>query len=296
MVGRGWSARAVVAMSAVSLLLAGCAPSFAAETGGTSTATSSTTASAGASPIISAVPSSSPTPSATPSPAATRTGPWSVVALGDSVPAGAGCGCTPFPQLSAALLAAPGSGEVPTADDAVNGATSTDVLDAVTTDREVQSDVAAADIVEIEIGANDVAYSAACGTTVSCYEPTVPVVEQNVRAIVAEVRTLTAARTALVVLLDYWNVWLGGTYAAAQGQAYVDASTALTGQVDAAIRQVAAETGAVYVDVRAAFKGPAYTNDETRYLAPDGDHPNARGHATIAQAVVSAVRSTLQDP
>lgn len=290
MVRRVRRSRVVIAMSAVSLVLAGCAPSFASE----APRTSSTTTSAGASPTISAVASPSPTLSATPSPSPSHTGPWSVVALGDSVPAGAACSCTPFPQLSAALLAAPGSGEVPTADDAVNGATSADVLDSVTTDRKVQSDVAAADIVEIEIGANDAAYSAACGTTVSCYQPTVPIVEQNVRAIVAEVRTLTAARGALVVLLDYWSVWLGGTYAAAQGQAYVDAAAAVTSQVNAAIRQVAADTGATYVDVRAAFKGPGYTNDETRFLAPDGDHPNARGHATIAQAVVSAVRATLQ--
>ncbi len=246
------------------------------------------------SPTVAAIPGSSPTPSATPSLSPSHTGPWSVVALGDSVPAGGGCGCTPFPQLSAALLAAPGSGGVPTADDAVNGATSTDVLNAVMTDREVQADVAAADIVEIEIGANDVEYNDTCGTTASCYQPTVPIVEQNVQDIVAEVHALTQDHPVLVVLLDYWNVWLGGTYAAARGQAYVDASDAVTAQVNAAIRQAAAATGSTYVDVRAAFKGPGYTNDETRYLAPDGDHPNARGHATIAQAVVTAVRATLQ--
>ena len=228
------------------------------------------------------------------SPGATHSAPLSVVALGDSVPSGAACGCTPFPQLSASLLAAPGTGEVPTADDAVDGATSTDVLSAVLTDHEVQADVAAADVVEIEVGANDVEYSDACGTTVSCYQPTVPTVEQNVRAIVAEVHALTQGHPAVVVLLDYWNVWLGGTYAAAQGQAYVDAATAVTDQVNTAIRQVAADTGSTYVDVRAAFKGPDYTNDETRYLASDGDHPNARGHATIARAVVSAVRSAPQ--
>ena len=261
-------------LCAVVLLLAACAPTAASSIGRGSWAPSRVTA----------------------SPGATGSDPLTVVALGDSVPAGGGCGCTPFPQLSAALLAAPGSGEVPTADDAVNGATSADVLDSVTTDREVQSDVAAADIVEIEIGANDVAYSAACGTTVGCYGPTVPIVEQNVRAIVAEVRALTAARATLVVLLDYWSVWLGGTYAAAQGQAYVDAAAAVTGQVDAAIRQVAADTGATYVDVRAAFKGPSYTNDETRYLAPDGDHPNASGHALIARAVVTAISAALHRP
>lgn len=183
---------------------------------------------------------------------------------------------------------------MPTTDDAVNGATSTDVLAALSTDTEVQADVAAADIVEIEIGANDVAYSDACGTTADCYQPTVPVVEQNVRDIVAQVHALTPDHPVLVVLLDYWSVWLGGTYAAAQGQAYVDAAAAVTGQVNAAIRQVAADTGSTYVDVRAAFKGTDYANDETAYLAPDGDHPNARGHALIARAVVDAVAAAQQ--
>ncbi|HEY3548475.1 MAG TPA: SGNH/GDSL hydrolase family protein [Propionicimonas sp.] len=264
---RRWTAAVICAAA---LLLAGCAPIAATGSAHLSSSPSRTTASAGAGH------------------------PLSVVALGDSVPSGAACGCTPFPELSASLLAAPGTGEIPTADDAVDGATSTDVLTALLTDREVQADIAAADVVEIEVGANDVDYSDACGTTVGCYEPTVPTVEQNVRAIVAEVHALTLGHPALVVLLDYWNVWLGGTYAAAQGQAYVDAATAVTDQVNTAIRQVAADTGSTYVDVRAAFKGPDYTNDETRYLAPDGDHPNARGHATIAQAVVSAVRSALQ--
>ncbi len=285
--------RTIVTLSAACALLAGCAPSLASEFGGASVATTGTGPTTSPSPTISATPSPTPPPSATPSPSATHTGPWSVVALGDSVPAGGGCGCTPFPQLSAALLAAPGSGEVPTVDDAVNGATSTDVLAALNNDTEVQADVAAADIVEIEIGANDVAYTDACGTTADCYQPTVPVVEQNVRDIVAQVHALTPDHPVLVVLLDYWSVWLGGTYATAQGQPYVDAAAAVTAQVNTAIRQVAADTASTYVDVRAAFKGPDYANDETRYLAPDGDHPNARGHAVIAQAVVDAVASRL---
>jgi lysophospholipase L1-like esterase len=254
----------------VALLLTGCVPIAATGSGHLSPSPSRATASTGAGH------------------------PLSVVALGDSVPSGAACGCTPFPQLSASLLAAPGTGEVPTADDAVDGATSTDVLSAVMTDHEVQADIAAADVVEIEVGANDVEYSDACGAAVDCYQPTVPTVEQNVRDIVAEVHALTRGHPALVVLLDYWSVWLGGTYAAAQGQAYVDAATGVTGQVNAVIRQVAAATGSTYVDVRAAFKGPDYSSDETRYLAADGDHPNARGHALIAQAVVDAIGSALQ--
>jgi lysophospholipase L1-like esterase len=216
-----------------------------------------------------------------------------VVALGDSVPAGGGCSCTPYPQLSASSLTVPGTRDVAATNDAVNGATSSDVLTSVTTDPQVESHIAAADVVEIEVGANDVGYSTTCGATVSCYQPTVPTVERNLRDIVARVHTLTQGHPVLVVLLDYWSVWLGGAYATAQGQAYVDAAAAVTDQINTAIRQTAAATGAGYVDLRAAFKGPDYAYDETHYLAPDGDHPNAAGHQRIAQAVVELVDSTL---
>jgi lysophospholipase L1-like esterase len=38
---------------------------------------------------------------------------------------------------------------------------------------------------------------------------------------------------------------------------------------------------------------PNYAYDETRYLASDGDHPNAAGHEQIAAAVVDVVTETL---
>jgi lysophospholipase L1-like esterase len=217
-----------------------------------------------------------------------------VVALGDSVPAGGGCGCTPYPQLSASALTIPGTREVSATNAAVNGATSSDLLSSITTDQDTESHVATADVVEIEIGANDVGYSTTCGTTVSCYEQAVPTVERNLRDIVARVHALSQTHGVLVVLLDYWSVWLGGAYAEAQGPAYVDAATAVTDQVNAVIRQTAAATGSAYVDLRAAFKGPDYSYDETHYLAPDGDHPNADGHQQIAQAVVGVVTTTLR--
>ena len=92
-----------------------------------------------------------------------------------------------------------------------------------------------------------------------------------------------------MVLLDYWSVWLGGQYAAEQGQAYVDAATAVTTSVNDTIRTIAGSTGSVSVDLRTAFRGPDDTWDETHLLAPDGDHPNAAGHQRIAEAVAQAV-------
>jgi lysophospholipase L1-like esterase len=181
---------------------------------------------------------------------------------------------------------------VSTTNDAVSGYTSSDVVSQLS-DPTVSSHVAGADVVEIEVGANDVGYDATCGPSISCYQSAIPTVEQNLSQIVARVHELTLGHRILVVLLDYWSVWLGGQYAAEMGQQYVDGAAMVTDQVNAVIKESAARTGSAYVDLRAAFKGPDYTYDETHYLAPDGDHPNAAGHDQIAHAVVGVITETL---
>ena len=221
-------------------------------------------------------------------------GEWSIVALGDSVPYGSNCGCTPYPQLSASSMTAPPTREVTATNDAVAGFTTEDVLAQLRSDPDVDSDVRRADVVEIEVGANDVAYSGSCGTSVACYQPTIPAMQQNLTEIVTRVRELTEGHPVLLVLLDYWSVWLGGQYAEARGPAFVDAASAVTDQVNTAIKETATASGSAYVDLRAAFKGPDYAFDETHYLSNDGDHPNAAGHEQIAAAVVEVVTQTLR--
>jgi acyl-CoA thioesterase I len=231
--------------------------------------------------------------SATP-PSSTHRETWSVVALGDSVPRGSQCGCTPYPELSASLLTVPATRVVTATNDAVAGSTSADLLAQLRSDPDVISHVEQADVVEIEVGANDVAYGGACGTSIACYRPMIPAIRHNLADIVARVHQLTEGRPVLLVLLDYWNVWLGGQYAEARGLDYVDAADAVTDQVNAIIKGTAAATGSVYVDLRAAFKGPDYSDDETSYLASDGDHPNTAGHEQIAAAVVDVITETLR--
>ena len=249
------------------------------------------------SPAATKPPASSPatTPTSTSSPTL-HGGTWSVVALGDSVPAGSACDCTPYPQLSAADLSVPGLREVSTDNLAVGGYTTADVVRQVNQNHGVIDDVKRSDAVELQVGANDAGYSTKCGTTLDCYAPAIPELEQNLRVIVQRVDELTAGHPILVVLLDYWSVWLGGQYAQAQGPAYVDAAATVTDEVNTAIKTVAAQTRSAYVDLRLAFKGPDYSYDETHYLASDGDHPNAAGHQKIASALEQVIQAELHLP
>ena len=209
------------------------------------------------------------------------------------MPFGTNCDCTPYPELTAAELTAAPEREVTASNDAVAGSTTEGLLRQITTDSDVTARVKKADVVEIEVGANDVGYSDTCGTSLECYTPNLPQLENNLEGIVVRVCELTAGRQVLIVLLDYWSVWLGGAYAAAKGEVYVTTAGELTDDVNTVIMSVAAHSSTAYVDLRAAFKGPDYSYDETHYLSDDGDHPNSAGHRQIATAAVEVIASTL---
>ena len=124
--------------------------------------------------------------------------------------------------------------------------------------------------------------------------PRIPTIGTNLAAIVARVHELTAGHRVLVVLLDYWSVWLGGQYATAKADTNVAAAARVTDEVNSVIKSTAAASGSAYVDLRAAFAGPNYTYDETHYLSNDGDHPSGVGHKQIAAATQAVVESAVR--
>ena len=214
-----------------------------------------------------------------------------LTALGDSVPSGTACNCTPYPQLAASAVGRITHHPVRDFNDAVAGFRSSDVLRQLQGDSTATADVEKADAVTIEVGANDISFSSACGTVAACYESQLPQVTKNITAVVSRVRMLAAGRTVAVVLLDYWNVWLGGQYARARGPAYVAAATSVTHAFSDVLQSIALNTGSFYVDLRTAFRGPDRDRDETILLANDGDHPDAEGHERIAEAIVHTIAS-----
>jgi lysophospholipase L1-like esterase len=202
-----------------------------------------------------------------------------VVTLGDSVPAGSACGCTPFPDLYAAAIGA-------SSDNLSRGGyLSSDVRTQVTTP-EAETAVRAATTVLIMVGANDLAAAFDAGG--SAYAAPAAQVQQNVTAIVTEVHTLSPAASVLV--LGYWNVVEDGAVGQADyGDTGVAESVTATRYCNDALRRSATATGADFLDTTTAFKGADGDGDPTDLLAADGDHPNAAGHEAIATAVREAL-------
>ncbi|RLV50403.1 SGNH/GDSL hydrolase family protein [Nocardioides mangrovicus] len=219
-----------------------------------------------------------------------------VVALGDSVPAGSHCGCTPFPTLYGRALASRLHRGVHVADDAKGGWTSADVLAALRDTGSTRArDVAAADVVVVEIGANDTSdqhdavTSGQCDAhpgAGDCVADELAALKRHLAAIDRQIAVLRAGQPTVVAYVGYWNVFEDGDVAyqaySAQGLA---ASRRLTRRVNGVIWTQAHASAAAYVDLVAPFRhhGHVYL---TSLLAADGNHPSAKGHRLIARVLL----------
>jgi lysophospholipase L1-like esterase len=202
-----------------------------------------------------------------------------VVTLGDSVPAGTACDCTPFPELYAAAIGAASDNL------AAPGATSQDIRDQLDSSAVARA-VRRATVVLVMAGANDLAVAFDGGGD-AFTEPAAQV-QRNVTVVVDDVHTLSPAASVLV--FGYWNVVEDGDVGhddyGNNGVAEADSATAACND---ALRRATVATGATYVDTTTAFKGGSGEQNPTALLAADGDHPNAAGQLAIAAAAVAAL-------
>jgi lysophospholipase L1-like esterase len=165
---------------------------------------------------------------------------------------------------------------------------------------DVRQAVAAADVVVLTVGANDVesaADPASCSlagpdadaAARACYQDELAALTPNLDRITAQVAALPTSPGARVLVTGYWNVFLDGSAARTRGDTYVRVADAVTKVVNQRIAAAAAAHGAEYVDLFAPFRGKDGSWDATPLLAGDGDHPNADGHRAIEKALASAL-------
>lgn len=217
-----------------------------------------------------------------------------VVALGDSVPAGAACSCTPFPDLYGSLLGRRTGASVGVTNEAVNGLDTLGLLAQLQQPR-VSAAVGRADVVLVTIGANDfserhddvVEGLCTVGIAIDCVDDELGAMRANLTTILRDIRSLRQGQPTSLLVTGYWNVFEDEQVAERSfGPEGLQASIQLTHQVNAAIRSVSEKTGARYVDLFAPFHDPALAEDSL--LADDGDHPDAAGHVLIADTLLDA--------
>ncbi|MEO7446750.1 MAG: SGNH/GDSL hydrolase family protein [Humibacillus sp.] len=251
-----------------------------------SSSTSSPTPSAAPAPTTSAA---VPTPSAAPVP---PSGPLTLVGLGDSVPAATTCGCTSFVDLLGSRLEALTGHSWVVHNDSHDAWTTANVEADLATPATRQH-LAAADLVVLEVGANDVDLDKVPDPTCfpaaasGCYADTLSALGASLTSIVGQIRALDHRPDLRIALLGYWNVTVDGQVGQQRGDDFVVGSDDLTKEVNATIEQVAVSTRAVYVDAYTPLKGASGTRDPTGDLLADGDHLDASGHARMAATIVT---------
>jgi lysophospholipase L1-like esterase len=218
-----------------------------------------------------------------------------IVALGDSVTSGSGCGCTAFPSLYGDLLQGRTGDAVSVDNLGVGGLDSAGLLERLdTTGSPTANLTAKANVVLLTIGANDFGGRHDDVTAGRCTGGcTTAVLDQlfiNLGQILARIETLRAGRPAVVLVTDYWNVFEDGQVARRSFPPSGRAATSeLTRKVNAVIASTVRSSRAVDVDLCDPFE----RGNVTDLLAPDGDHPNAAGHALIARLLLAATPAVL---
>jgi lysophospholipase L1-like esterase len=276
--------RQVVSILAMAMLLAGCQSAAGPAKGASSVSTHGGSG---------APASSGPDPA------------WHVVALGDSVTSGTGCGCIPFPQMYGKDIADVRGRPTTVINLGKDGLNSAELLGQLDErGSSTATAVAAADIDLVTIGANDftpshhaVSQGQCLGDgNADCVQDELDQMRHNVSAILVRIRTLRAHRPTAVLITGYWNVFEDGDVARSRyPEVGVKAAQALTRYVNAALQQAARHSDATYVDLYKPFNGPEARGNTTNLLAADGDHPNEAGHALIARRLVAAGLPGLVD-
>jgi lysophospholipase L1-like esterase len=217
------------------------------------------------------------------------------VALGDSVPYGAGdVAGRSFVPLYARFIEQDTGASVRVHNLATDGGTARDLLAQLRDDPKLRRAVKGAEILTISIGGNDLEShladyaSKTCGgpDNQTCFREAVARFKPTWAAILAEVLRLREEKSIIRVTNDY-NPFPGNARAAANlGKGITDVFTDYLRQLNAYRCSSAEHVGILCADVARAFNG-ANTNESAFAKGLIGtdefSHPSAKGHEVIAQ-------------
>ena len=162
----------------------------------------------------------------------------------------------------------------------------------MTTPTPTADGVAEADTLLVTIGANDLLPLLpkwrASGCPATCYSPAVDAVGSDISGILAAAKSLRGSKPVRILVTNYWNVFPDGDVASAsETPAYLAWSDELTRALNSRICTAARGGSGICVDLYGPFKGNG-TQNPTKFLAGDGDHPNAAGYELITSALLKA--------
>jgi lysophospholipase L1-like esterase len=230
--------------------------------------------------------------------------PLSVVGVGDSVTSGAHCACAGFVADYGVLVGRTYQVAVEQHGYGVDGATTSSLLTLLSGGGPVAAAIGRANVVSVMIGANDLSAARSlydadrCGgdANLDCFTPAIAGLRRGLEVDLTRIGALTDGHRTQVLVNDYWNVFQDGAVAErAFGEQFGRDADATTKLADAAICAAARAHRDVCVDTYGPFLG-AGDLDPTGLLGSDGDHPNARGHAAIAAAMLAAGLPSLLGP
>ncbi len=252
----------------------------------------------------SAAKSVSPSPSPSPSPSKVA-GQLSLVALGDSVPGGLGCEspCSTYPvPLGDLASRALGKSVVVTNLADNDSFTSVALLSRLSLVPEYVSAVTDADIVVVQIGAND--WQGPCfwinNTAPACFRAGQKVVRSNLGQILDRVHELRGNKPTALRVVTYYNAQIGSSSAAAEWAVPVGEETEFQAYYQKALAEfndvicaVAKEKKAICVDLVKPFNG-AGGKKAAASLIGYTVHPSESGHALIAATIAKAGFAPLE--
>lgn len=213
---------------------------------------------------------------------------WDYVALGDSLATGFGAIRGYVPRYKDHIQNDTGV-SVKLNNLAQNGWTSSDLLNAIKTDRTMRRAVSGAEVLTWDIGGNDLREardqykSGTCGGSDNqdCLRQTVAIFKSNWDGTIAEIFSLRSTSNTIIRTMDIYNPYVNEDKADGSFtvfKPYLD-------DVDNYIATTSTNNNIPYAQVYLAFNGPNGDEDpeDKGYIGLDGLHPNDTGHAVIAE-------------